>query len=191
MAWLLAFVADAVLLAGALARQVADLSAVIALLSLGAVARQVSVAAARVAGLLAAATTTEAAWGWGSVATAAAIGGALTGDVANLAALVALGTTTLSAAVSVSAGSSSLDAGVGAVTREVTRLVALVAGLLLLRTGAFTAHVSVLSAVVAHRSSALGAVTSLMSRLAAVVAGTTACGTTTVSTTLVVHCVDS
>jgi hypothetical protein len=182
---LLALVADTVLLARAFARQVTDLAAVVALLSLGTVARQVTVAAARITGLLT--TTSETATlGLATEATSTSVGGALTSDVANLSALVALGTT---CAGSVTSITTSLDGvGVVAVTRKVTRLVATVAGLFLLGTGTLATHVAVLTTVVAHGSSTLGAFTSLMSRLAAVVASTTSSCSSAVVSTLEIHC---
>lgn len=117
-------VADTVLFVGAVAGQMADQTAVVALLALGAVAGKMAVATAGVAGLAASAV---------SVAGSTAGGRALAGDVANLAALVAL-SSTLSAV-----SASLLATGLGAVARKMAWLTAAVAGLLLLGTSAFTA----------------------------------------------------
>lgn len=186
---LLALVADTVLLAGALAGQVTDLSAVVALLTLGAVARQVSVTTARVTSLLT--TSTEATLGLATAeAAGAAVSGALTGNVSDLSALVALGTSRRLVAAAHAGAAALHAAGLGAVTRKVTDLIAPVAGLLLLRTSALTAHVSVLSAVVAHGSTTLGAFTSLVSSLAAVVTSATTGSSTTIRGRSVgIHCV--
>ena len=94
-----------------------------------------TVTAARVASLLA---LTEATTVAGSTTS-----GALAGDVTDLAALVALSTTS---AVGTRGGAS---VGVVALAREMAGLAASVAGLLLLGSGALAAHVAVLTAVVA------------------------------------------
>jgi hypothetical protein len=179
VAGLLALVADTVLLTGAVTRQVADLAAVVALLSLGAVTGEMAVTTARVASLL---TST------GSVsslrtAEAATVGGALAGDVANLAALVAL--SSRSALESTLLGSS---AGVGALAREMTGEATSVASLLLHGTSALAAHVSILSTVVANRGSTLGAFTSLVATLAAVVASASSSAAVGRSRSVSVHC---
>lgn len=150
VAGLLALVADTVLLARAVAGQVADLAAVVALLALGAVAREMTVATARVAGLSTAAGTERSAGT--SISTVRL---ALAGDVANLSALVAL-----SGARAITE-TDLRGAGVVAIAGDMAGLATLVAGLLLGGLGAFTAHVSVQSTVVAGRSSTLGAFTGL------------------------------
>jgi len=188
MTRLLALVADAILLTGTVTRQVTNLTTIITLLPLGAVAGQVTVTTARVASLLA--TTRSAAAAAAAVRAtttttteATAVGGALTSNVTNLTALIAFSTTT--ALVTTTLGSR----GVIALAGEMASLATTVAGLLLLRTSAFTTHMSVLSAVVANRSSTLGAIASLMTSLAAVVAGTATSGTTTTRVgTTEIHC---
>jgi len=182
MAGLLALVAYAILLTGAVARQMSKLAAVVTLLSLGTVARQVAVATTRVACLLAAAHAAVAA---GRRTTVSTIGSALTRDVSDLATLVAFGTS----GTSESSAHGTSSSGIIALARQVTRLSAPVARLLLLGARAFTAHVAILSTVVTHGSTTLGAVTGLMSSLAAVVAGASANHTTaSVVVTSEVHC---
>jgi hypothetical protein len=157
---LLALVADLLTasgLLGAVTGGVAGLAAVVALHAVDTLARHVSEAAARVAGLASAA---EAAAG----GTAAAVGaaergltttetglGAVTGNVAHLATLVALGGLAAASAE-------------GAVAGDVAGLAALVAGLVVLHgLRAVTAHVTLASAVVALSRTFGRAVASLVS----------------------------
>jgi len=178
VATLLALIADALsrrLLA--VTAQVANLAAVIALLSLSAVTRHVAVAAARVAGLRTATTTVAAAAA--TVATlVSAIAGwttfrAVAGNVANLATLVALlatWTAKASAAASAKVGWSTLRA----VARNVSILSAAVARLFLLRFRAFSADVTFSAAVVAGWRAAFWTVTGLVGMVSAVEASSTA-----------------
>jgi len=135
------------------------------------VTRVFTVATARVAGLLTTTTTTTATetTTLGRTSERPAISGALTGNVADLSTLVALGTTRAAGSAESAAAAESALTTLGgirviAVAREVTcreplvshcpwrsrersgrtRLVAPVAGLLLLGASAFTAHVSIL-----------------------------------------------
>lgn len=200
MAWLLALVANAVLLAWAVAGQVTDLTTVVALLSLGAVTRHVAVPTAGVAGL---ATTT----GTASVATTgAAVSptltvtslGAVAGNVTDLTTLVTFGATAAAAAATTltrrsarstattRVGVVSTSCLVGAISADVASLSTAVAGLLLGWSGAFTAQVSIETAVVAHRVSTLRTFPGLMTSPAAVVAAATAVASTT---RLIIHCV--
>jgi len=186
MTGLLALVADTILLARTVTRQVTNLTTVVALLTLGAIAGQVTVSTARVAGLLAATTTTTTRSAVRPRATeATTIGRALASNVADLTTFIAFCTaliaTTTTTALRLSGGR------IVTFAREMARLTAAIAGLLLLRTSAFAAHVPVLSTVVANRSSTLGAIASLMTSLAAVVAGTTTRRSILVVTTEI-HC---
>jgi len=177
VAGLLALVADAVLLAGAVTAQVANLAAVVALLALGAVARHVAIAAAREASLGTTTGSTES-----TLLSTVAGSSAVAGNVTDLAALVALsaagGTTT--GAVRGSAVVLLLRGRLAcAVARDVTSLAAPVARLLLCRLGAVTAQMSILATVVADGVAALGALARLMANLIAVVAGTSALSSST------------
>lgn len=120
MAGLLALVANAVLLALAVAGKMPDLATVVALLALCTVTRHVAESTARIAGLLAVT----------AISAASAIGGAVAGDVADLSALIAFSPGTTAAAtaatrVGVSGGL------IGTFTAYVTGLSASVAGFLL------------------------------------------------------------
>jgi hypothetical protein len=150
VAGLLAAVADALRggLLGAVAGQVTDLAAVVALLALGAVAAHVAETAAGVAGGLASTAVSALAALGTSEATTAAVAatvgatalGAVAGNVALLTALVAL------LATSATAGSTT---SLGALTADVAGTTAAVAGLLGLGRGALAANVTLLTAVVA------------------------------------------
>jgi hypothetical protein len=169
----ISLVTDTVLLTGAVTRQVADLAAVVALLSLGAVTGEMAwriyqqtelhiedisgYRTVTTAGVASLSTITGTVTLRSAVATTT-VRGALAGDVANLAALVALSSSRASRE-STLLGSS---AGVGALAREMTypcvseividRIgsqyhtgeTASVAGLLLHGTSALAAHVSIL-----------------------------------------------
>lgn len=167
MAGLLALVANllaASVLLGAIPAEVAVLATVVAFGAVGTIARHVAVATTAVALLLLAAIATTTALVVRLVATAAAAAvGAVTaglhavaGDVTDLSTLVALN---LSAAGRATSRSTSL----GAVTRDVAGLVASVAGLRVLRTvRAVTAHVALISTVVALGWAPVWAVAGLM-----------------------------
>lgn len=122
-------VADTVLLAWAVTAEMADLAAVVALLSLGAVAGHVSVATARVASLsaLAEVSTLESTLLESTLV-------AVTSDVSDLAALVALGSVATLLETTLT-----LLSWLLALAREMAWLVALVASLLLRSSCAFTA----------------------------------------------------
>jgi len=177
---LLALVADTVLLRRALAGEMADLAAVVALLSLSAVAGKMSVSAARVAGLGALLAVST---GTGTVSTRGTTSRALTGDVSDLAALVALSTTTGGTETALAAHLGSLSAVAG----KMTRLSAAVARLLLLGAGALAGHVTILATVVADGGTALRAFPSLMTGLAAVVASTSTAVTAVRRSSVAVH----
>ncbi|KAL4986675.1 hypothetical protein BDW68DRAFT_162834 [Aspergillus falconensis] len=152
VAGLLALVANPLTLGfrGTVARDVACLSAVVALLALGAVTGHVAETAAGVAGLL---STTIAA----SEATSiAATLRAVPGDVTNASTLVAF----------LAASGAIVFTGLGTFARYVTNSTATVAGLLFGGYSAFTADMSLSAAVVAGRGSLLGAVASLVCGLA-------------------------
>lgn len=162
---LLALVAHALTLglSGAVARDVTDFAAVVALLTLSAVTGHVAEATAGVAGLLTTTgttRTTETTTVSASAVTTAVVTTlrAVACDVADLSALVALlGTTTAVVAV----------ATLGAFARKVSGLAATVARLLLGRFLAFTAQVTLAIAVIAGRVSLLRAVLGLVRGLAA------------------------
>lgn len=167
---MLALVADALAVAFgcAVTRDVADFAAVVALLTLCAVTSHVAVSTARVAGLLATAEATVTT----AVATALR---AVASNVSDLTALVAFLTATSTARESTAGEATVVTAGRAcllAVAGDVAGLTASVAGLFLGGLGAFTAHVSLATAVVASRCAFLGAVTGLVRRLATVKAAT-------------------
>lgn len=176
VAGLLALVADAVLLAGAVTAQVTDLAAVVALLALSAVARHVAIATAREASLRTTTGSTES-----TLLSTVAGSSAVAGNVTDLAALVALsaagGATT--GAVRGSAVALLRSRLACAVARDVTGFAAPVARLLLCWLGAVTAQMPILAAVVADGVAALGALARLMANLVAVVAGTSALSSST------------
>lgn len=165
VASLLALVADLLTtsgLLGAVTRVVARLAAVVALHAVNTFARHVAVATAGVAGL--ASTTAEAALTAAAIGVAEAGLGAVAGDVADFAALVALGR----ASHATTGGATH-----GAVARNVAGLTALVAGLILLHgLATVTAHVALVAAVVALGRTLGGAIAGLVTRVAARVAGT-------------------
>lgn len=166
VAALLALVADLLATSGLLRtvpRIVARLATVVALHAVDALARHVAITTAGVAGL--ASTATVAAVAAVGVATESGLGAAA-GNVALLAALVAL-----------SAGlASSSSASLGAVTRDVAGLAALVAGLVVLHgLSAVTAEMTLAAAVVALGRSLGGAVTGLVASVAARVTRSTGC----------------
>jgi hypothetical protein len=164
---LLALVADLLatsVLLGAVTAEVTVLTAVVALGSVGTVARHVAITTAAVALLLLAAVAAAATLVVGrlvaatTIAAAAAIH-AVPGNVAQLAALVALNARATATASGATGGTS-----LGAVTRDVAGLVAAVAGLVVLGAlGAITAHMALISAVVALGRSPVGALTGLVS----------------------------
>lgn len=172
---LLATVADALVggLRRAVTRQVSNLAAVVALLSLCAVTAHVAESAARVASSLT--STTAISTGTTSItatiaaATIATTLSAVTRDVAPLAAFVAL----LSASSTLGGETSTF---LGAVTADVTGSTAAIACLLGLRLGAFAAQVPLLSAIVTGGVTLGRALGCAVSHFAAVVA-TTATGT--------------
>lgn len=86
--------------------------------------------------------------------------GAVASDVANLAALVTLLTTT-------HAGTTTGSAALGALARDVTSLTTAVAGLLLLRVGALAREMALATAVVAGGVALGGAVAGLVGNVAA------------------------
>lgn len=185
VSWLLALIASA--LAGglrwAVTAQVANLSAVVALLALRAVARHVAVTSAGVAGLSTLVSAVSTSTSTTTVALVETSSGlvstslwAVTGDVADLRALVALLASTLR--VSGWSTSSSLSSWVGAVTGNVTWLTALVAGLVLWSLWALTAHMTLATAVVALSWATGWAITGLVRSIAAVVASTGLGGST-------------
>lgn len=167
MSGLLALVANTVLFAWAVTAEVANLTAVVALLALSAVSGHVPVTTARVASLPTGAEATL-------VSTLESTLVAVAGNVSDLAALVALGSTATLV--------STLCSLLGALARKMSGLVALVAGLLLWCSCALTAQMTVQSAVVANWISALWALTGLVSSLTAVVATTSASIASLVST---------
>lgn len=156
-----------------------DLATVVALLTLGAITRHVAVTTARVASL---STTTLATvrGGTTTVTALATVGstavGAVASDMANLATLVAFG----SSGRATERATTLLGVGVVALTGQVANFTALVARLLLRSLLAFTAQMTILSAVVANGVTALGTLASLMTALTTVVASTAANGTATV-----------
>ncbi|KAF1979220.1 hypothetical protein BU23DRAFT_549239 [Bimuria novae-zelandiae CBS 107.79] len=167
---LLAAVADALGggLGGAVSRQVADLTAVVALLALGAVTAHVAEAAARVTGGLprtaVATATTSTTTVASTLVTAAAIAagssrGTVPSNVTPLAALVTL----LTAAGTTHGGAAVL----GALAADVTGLAAAVAALLGLGSSALTAQVALIAAVVAGGVALAGAVGRAVGRVAA------------------------
>lgn len=170
---LLALVADALTpgLGRAVTREMANLAAVVALLAVSAVTSHVAESTARVASLRAA--TTEAAAAAAAVATV--VLAAVARNVSDLTALVAF----LAATLATLGAAVAVTTGLGAITRDVARLAAAVAGLLLGGQGALAANVALATAVVASRGTLLGAVTSLVRDFATVEAAT--------STGLVVH----
>lgn len=154
VSWLAALVAGALRgsLGWAVAGEMANLTAVVALLSVGAVAGHVSNTAAGVAvlwaGVLVSTLLTVLLLSVTSVLVSTLGSGlwAVTGDVSDLGALVALlGGSTEGA----STWTSTLHGGVLAVAGDVAWLAALVAGLVLWSLWALTGHVSLTTAVVA------------------------------------------
>jgi len=165
----------------------ANLATVVALLSLSAITRHMAVATTGVAGLTAL-TTTESATIATLVTTISAAATittsslrAVTSNMANLGALVALLTTSAATTSREAATTTSttVSGWVSAITRDVTRLTALVAGLVLRTLRAFTAHVSFTTTVVALGWASSRAVTGLVRGIATVVAAA-ALGSTTV-----------
>ncbi len=152
VSWLTALVAGALGrgLGWAVTAQVASLAAVVALLSLGAVAGHVSNTAARVASLLAL-TETALSTVWllsetGVLVSTLGTGlWAVTGDVSNLGALVAL----LGGSTERASTGGTLSGWVLAVAGDVAWLTALVASLVLWSLWALAGHVSLTTAVVA------------------------------------------
>jgi len=188
--WLLALVASALArsLGGAVTAQVTNLATVVALLALGTIPRHVAVTSAGVAGLSwTTTTTTEAATETSLLATVSATGtaaistslGAVTSDVSDLGALVALLGSTATGREATATTSSALNGRVGAITGDVTWLTALVACLVLRTLWAFTAHVSFTTTVIALSRASGWAIASLVRSIATVVA-TAGLSTTTV-----------
>lgn len=162
---LLAFVADTLACGfrGAVARDMANFATVVALLTLSAIASHMTEATARIASLLAAA----------AVAIATVIASALmavTSNVADLAALVAF----LTAACAAACAAAVAVVRLSAFARDMAYTAAAIAGLFLRSCSAFTADVSLASAVVASGISLVWAVASLMRGIAAVEASTSA-----------------
>ena len=183
MARLLAAVAHTLVggLGRAVTRQMANLAAVVALLSLRAVTAHVAEAAARVAGSLPTTTVaTLAAAVATAVATAAVAAAALSAVPSNVASLTALVAFLATAGTTADRGTSIL----GALTADVTNTTATVARLLGLRRRALAAQVTLLTAVVAGGVSLAGAFSGTVRRIATVVAAT---ATGTSSWSLVIH----
>lgn len=158
---LLAVVANALALSlgRAVAGDVANLTTVVALLSVGAVAGHVAESAARVASLLTAAVTAT------ETTTVATALGAVARNVSDTTALVAFLATGGTAAVA-------LAGRLGAFPGDVAGGAAAVTRLLLGSYCAFTANMSLATAVVAGRSALLGTVAGLVSGFATVEAAT-------------------
>ena len=164
VAGLLAAVADTLRggLLGAVAGQVTDLTAVVALLTLGAVTAHVAKTTARVASGLASTTVAAAEAATATAVGAATVGaatlGAVAGNVTLLSALVALLT------ASATAGSTT---SLGALTADVAGTTAAVAGLLGLGRSALATNVTLLAAVVAGWGTLGGALGSAVRVVAA------------------------
>jgi len=170
---LLALVADLLAtssLLGAITGVVTRLAAVVALHAVNTLAGHMAVAAAGVAGL--ASTATEAASAAAAAASTTAVGvaerglaaegrlGAVAGNVSHLTTLVALSSLAASAAAAAATGATSSN---GAITRDMARLAALIAGLVVLHgLSAVTAHVTLATTVVALSRTLGRTVTSLM-----------------------------
>lgn len=168
VSWLAALVAGALGrgLGWAVTGEVADLTAVVALLSVGAVAGHVSNTAARVA-VLWASTVLLVAVGLLSVVVETTLGTglwAVAGNVSDLGALVAL---LVGLAEGAALWTGTLLWGVLAVAGDVAWLAALVAGLVLWSLWALTGHVSLTAAVVALGWSTGWAVAGLVSVITA------------------------
>jgi len=132
-------------------------------------------ATARVAGLLTVTTAHSAAEAATLTATITTVLSALTSNMAAGPTLVAF----LASRTTAKATLVTTSSGVGTFAGQMANVTTTVARFFLLWSGAFTTHVTILSAVVTHWSPTLGAVTSLVSSLATIVAGTTASSTTT------------
>lgn len=144
---------------------------IVALLSLSTVSRHVAVTSTRVAGLpLPTSTVTAAVAALALEATSVCTTlSAVTSDVSDFPAFVALLTTSarISTSATASPSSSTSGRGVWTVAGDVTAFTAAVAGLLFLRSATFAAHMSFFTAVIAGRGAALRAVASLMRAVAA------------------------
>lgn len=146
-------------LSGAVARDVSNLSTVVALLSMGAVASHVTESAAGVASLLAPAEST-------AISACITALRAVTSNVTNPSTLVAL--------LAASGAAEALSRGcLGAFARDVSGSTAAITRLLLGSYCAFTADMALSTAVVASRGTLLGTVTGLMRSFTTVKASTT------------------
>jgi len=174
VAWLLALVAGSLGrgLGWTVSGQMTNLATVVAFLALGTITGHVSVTTARVASLstVVATVTTTTAVSTISIATVVITTSlwAVTGNVSNFRALVAL--LGRAATRKTTTAGSSISSWVLAVPRDVTGLTALVASLVLGTLRALTAHVTLVTAVVALGRATGWAVTGLMGGVIAVVA---------------------